>query len=548
MKCFAYCRVSTSTQENLRQRMQIEKYCKDTNIEIVEFFEEKISGTIEVRDALTSLLNEVKTVDVDYVIVSELSRLGRNNEVINTIKAFHKNKTGFISLKEGIKTDVKDIYGLTAADLLIGILSSINTFELSTFRYRSSLGLRKSIINGGVIGSLNFPFGYEKQDKKLVINETEAKVIRDIFRLYLEGNGTTSISNILNGRGEKTRSEIIIEKGQNKKPYNFRLSWVDGTIYSILKNPIYKGFRRYKGEIFEQNQLCIIDEKMFDEVQIRLKSNYNKADKHTNPEFNYIISKSKLFCGICGRTYFPHKRISGKDNRYICLSKRYKEPCENIGISIDKIEQLIQDVIFLIFSEKLINVLEDKNIIGKISTLEIGLNKIKNELEKLMKLESNVFNWQLSNKFNDKIIDDKLQEINANRKSLENKLIANEKELTELLNTRNTLRDIQSIKSNYKQGEKLPKQIIDKIITKIIITKYDNNTWKQIFPMNEKYIKGDKSVEVKIFVGSEILRFVVSQRTKLVFFIVEEIGSHLLLNNFFTGKFPEKAFNFISGR
>jgi len=547
MNALIYCRVSTTPQDNERQIIQIEKYCRTFGYEIAGRYYEKISGTIDERDELTRLLNDVKQSNFDYVIVSELSRLGRNVEVINTIKTIHSCETGFISIKEGIKTDVKDIFGLQAANLLIGVLASINTFELSTLRSRFSTGLYRSILNGGVTGTINLPYGYKKLNKKLVINPSEAEIIKDIFRLHLEGNGTARISNILNERGVKTRSELNIIAKANIKECNYKLSWVDGTIYSMLKNTIYKGVRKFKGEEIIQESLRIIDDETFKNVQTNLEKNYNKAGKHRNPNFTYIISRNKIFCGICGLTYFPHKRESGKDNRYICLSKRYKNSCENYGISIDKIEILIHEVIFYIFAEKLENILNNTNLQGKYNEKNKEIIKTKKEIEKLRKTEGNVLNWLIEKKFSEETIDNKLKELNITKNSLNSKLHTLEKENQDLSNKIRNLKDIKKIKSNYKGGEKLSKQVIDKIITKIIITKQDKEIWNKCCPEKSNY-DYDKILEVKLIIGNEELRFLISQRTKHTFYIVEEFEMPMAINDFFSGRLPHKAFDFLTGR
>ncbi len=535
MRALVYCRVSTLKQDNERQVIQIEKYCKEWGIEIVKRYDEKASGLLEVRDELTHLLNDVKTANVDYVIVNELSRLGRNVEVINSIKSIHNSNTNFISIKENIKTDIKDPMGLQTANLLIGLLTSINTFELSTLKYRSKTGLMKSILNGGVMGSPYLPYGYQKINKKLVIDKEEAIVIKDIFNYYLQGNGTTKIANILNEHKILTRTEKILQLNPDKKKYSNKLKWVDGTIYSILKNTIYIGIRRFQGEEITQNNLKIIDKSIFDEVQSKLKSNYNKADKHT--KHKYIISRSKIVCGVCNKNYFPYKKSSGKDSRYICISRRYKSSCGNYGISIEKIESLIHEVIFYLFTDKLQLSLEDKDINTNIKNIENDLIQYNINLDKYYKMESNILDWSITNKFSEKVIQAKLNELNINKIILKNDISKKEKELQELKNTINNIKNIDRIKLNYRAGEKLPKNIIDKIISKIIITK--TNDFPSIF--NNKQ---DKIVEVKIIAGIQEYNFLISQRTNYIYYLNGEYS--FLLNKFLSGDLPRKAFDFVT--
>ena len=216
MKAIIYGRVSTQNQSFDRQQQELKEYCLKENLEVVGEYFEIESGVHEVRTELTNMFNQLENESIDYVVIWEISRLGRTNEIINSINRIHKTGCGLISRKESIKTNVKDENGLIMANLLITFLSGINTFELSTFKHRSMSGLKRNVKKGGVVGSLNFPYGYKSENKMLVINEDEAYWIRQMFDLCLKGYGTTKIAQYLNMNNVQTRREINIEI-RNKK-------------------------------------------------------------------------------------------------------------------------------------------------------------------------------------------------------------------------------------------------------------------------------------------------------------------------------------------
>ena len=86
MKVVAYYRVSTEIQDYHYQQTVIDNYCKPRDYEIVKTFSEKSSGFNKVRLALSELMEYVLDCnDIDYVIVTEISRLGRTYEVLKTI-------------------------------------------------------------------------------------------------------------------------------------------------------------------------------------------------------------------------------------------------------------------------------------------------------------------------------------------------------------------------------------------------------------------------------------------------------------------------------
>ena len=91
-----YQRVSKDIQDFNRQVQDIEEYCSKNNYNIVESFTEKMSGVKRVRPAMTKLINLIKeTTNIDFVICSELSRLGRTSEVIIL---------GFFLIKRGVNS------------------------------------------------------------------------------------------------------------------------------------------------------------------------------------------------------------------------------------------------------------------------------------------------------------------------------------------------------------------------------------------------------------------------------------------------------------
>lgn len=94
----SYHRVSTDIQDFTRQILDIETYCKAHNYTIVKSFGEKESGTKKERPELKNLLNYIKYNSVEYIIISELSRLARSNQVLNLIEQFHDLGIGLICL------------------------------------------------------------------------------------------------------------------------------------------------------------------------------------------------------------------------------------------------------------------------------------------------------------------------------------------------------------------------------------------------------------------------------------------------------------------
>ncbi|HLO60930.1 MAG TPA: recombinase family protein [Bacteroidales bacterium] len=384
-----YTRVSRDIMDYNRQISDIKDHCQKHNYNIVKEFSEKETGRNRERKMLTELLEYCKENrnDISFVLVSELSRLGRTGQVIFTIETLNEYKIGLISLKETLKTLNDDRTVNYTSGLVMSILSSINSYELETTKYRSKSGLMYSAKQGNWTGGKMLPYGYmrEPDGKKLVINPEEKPVIEDIFRLYCEGNGTQKIAAYLNAKSVPTRTGV---------------RWRDKVVYDIIMNPLYYGQRLYykdrkesknknkperKGQSFFIPAPAIISEETYKQANKIRASNYNKAG--INRTYDYLLDERLITCGVCGKSYFAHRREDLRDNAYKCISIRYQENCGNTSININKLEFAVQYV-FLRDMYKLLKFDESKNDknLSDIKTLKAELKKIENRRNKLVEL------------------------------------------------------------------------------------------------------------------------------------------------------------------
>jgi DNA invertase Pin-like site-specific DNA recombinase len=383
-----YARVSTSAQDTQSQVNDLQKHADKEGLEIVKIYKDEISGlkSIDERKELLDMVDFVISNKIDMVLVWEISRLSRKTKItLEIIDRLSEKKINLYIHKDRQNTLNQDGTVNHNTTLLISILSSIANVEATITKERSKRGLREAAEKSHFSGKF-IPYGYKKEGKKLIINEDEIELINKIFDLYIEGNGTQKIANYLNDKKITTRFNNVLTKsfklkgGLIKNPEDFK--FVDGTIYSILKNPIYKGFKRFKNDLIYLPNLQIIDENKWDKVTLMLKSHSSK--KGINSKFFYPLQNIKIICGVCGKNYFPHKRTNGKDNRYICLSKRYKEECNNIGIGIDKLNDVAW---FIIRRTDLIKQIE-KSIENNDLTKQI--EKLNDELKLKLKDDNNV--------------------------------------------------------------------------------------------------------------------------------------------------------------
>ncbi|KIA99446.1 DNA resolvase [Flavobacterium sp. KMS] len=181
MKVVIYSRVSTNSQDFKRQTEELIEFSKKNHYEVVNIFEEKISGgkINEERPQLMEMINFVKSNKIDKVLCWELSRIGRNTiEVLKTIQLLNENCISLYIKNHNIETlnDKCEINPMS--QFLIQILTSISEMEKTQIRQRIKSGYESYRKNGGVVGR---KIGFKKDNETLL---TEHK---DVAKLLKQG-------------------------------------------------------------------------------------------------------------------------------------------------------------------------------------------------------------------------------------------------------------------------------------------------------------------------------------------------------------------------
>ena len=384
---------------------------------------EGISGGAEIKDRpqLFQLLQDIRQNLITAVWFRNQNRLERSNA------------TYFIFTEECKKhnvdiyfNDIKFDYNNAQDNLFGTIKSALNQYQKDLQSAQTKRTLKDNVAEGKVWSIV--AYGYKSENGYLAINENEAKVVKMIFEQSLKGIGTNSIANKLNDLKTPTRKNKL---------------WRDNTIRSIIINPIYKGERVYSGEVYKAPQ--IVEKDYWQKVNDNLKNNRNNSGKKVDHKY---LLKGLLKCGECGRNYYGRKRLSGKDNSYICSSKRYKElTCFNKGILIPFLDELIWSQLF------------SKNLFLK------------------------AYQDFIANNDNDLIVSRIKKENNV----IEKTIFSNKKKINKLLD-------------NFIDNENTNESIINQVKSKINSIENDNTSLKEIRNNNLEDLKqfekaGDTSIE-----------------------------------------------------
>ena len=334
-----YVRVSTDeqAQEGYSIRAQEEKlrdYAKVKEWLVYKvYIDDGIGGgNITARPAINEMIEDVKNGRVKNVLIFKIDRLTRNLiDLINLVALFNEQDCAFNSLSESI-----DTHSATGR-MFIKILGIFAEFERENISERVRLGFERKVREGYSLCSTHNPsYGYSRKigEKIQTINEKEAVIVQEIFRIFLESPiSYHHIARNLNDRNIPTRTHS---------------KWWGRTISDILTNCNYKGYVRYctedKERYFETkgHHEPIISEEVFDDVQAIIKKRAVKVYKKHPRENNYFAGI--IFCGICNAKMMVYgKYIKDEDGNdisdvsYACPNRRKKE-CDAISSKQAKIE------------------------------------------------------------------------------------------------------------------------------------------------------------------------------------------------------------------
>ena len=204
-KAVIYARVSSTgdRQDTGRQIKDLENYAKSQNIRIVKIYEEHISGAkrIEERQVLTECLEYCRKESVNYLLLSELSRLGRSTlQVLRSLEILHEAKVSVYIQNLGLYTLQTDGKVNPIASIMVTVLAEMANIERSNIQYRLNSGRANYIANGGILGRKR---GSTKSEEKLreEYKETIALLkkgysVRNVAKL--QGIGISTVQRIKN--------------------------------------------------------------------------------------------------------------------------------------------------------------------------------------------------------------------------------------------------------------------------------------------------------------------------------------------------------------
>ncbi|NFE94374.1 recombinase family protein [Clostridium botulinum] len=310
----AYARVSSGKEAMLHSlSAQISYYSeyiqKHRVWEYVGVYaDEALTGTKEQRPEFQRLLEDCRSGKIDMIITKSISRLARNTvTMLETVRELKDLNVNVYFEKENIHSLSGD------GELMLTILASFAQEESRSVSENCKWRIRKGFADGELI-NLRFMYGYRIEKGKIEINEGEAKIVRMIFKDYIDGMGCTLIAkklremNIPKVRGGTWNSERVVEIIKNEKYTGNALLQK-----KYVKDHLNKTLVINKGNLpmyyAEGTHPAIIDTETFQRAQEIMCINAKKySSKSTRVKYPFT---SKIICSTCGKKY-KHKSRRGR--------------------------------------------------------------------------------------------------------------------------------------------------------------------------------------------------------------------------------------------
>ena len=198
-----YARVSSVSdrQDTSRQIEDLRKYANLRDIEVVATFEEHISGAKknEERQVLTDCLEYCTTNSVHYLLLSELSRLGRSTlQVLRSLEVLHEAKVSVYIQNLGLYTLQPDGKVNPIVSILITILAEMSNIERSNIVYRLNSGRSNYIAKGGKLG---------RKTGSIKTEEKKREEYKEVIQLLKKGYSVRNVAK-LQGIGISTVQRV----------------------------------------------------------------------------------------------------------------------------------------------------------------------------------------------------------------------------------------------------------------------------------------------------------------------------------------------------
>ena len=412
----AYARFSSDNQRTESIDAQIRAicdYCDKNGYNLVKIYkDEAISGTsTEDREQFIQMINDSKNKSFNYVVVHKFDRFARNRyDHALYEKKLEDNGVKLLSVMEQLNDSPESV-------ILKSVLTGMNEYYSLNLAREVRKGQKenalKCVHNGGIP-----PLGYDlNDDNTYKINEEEAKSVKLIYKMYLDGRGYATIADELNALG------FTNKLGKSFKKTSIR----DTLLNEKYTGTFIFGKKDKKGKLtgkelrVEHGIPAIISKEVFEQVQFKIKNRqHRKTSGRSTAKSTYLLT-GLCICGECGGTFSGGYRSVDRISRnvhygYLCRQRKDKvSNCKNKAIKKEELETMvINSVKTYIFQERQIEIITNKvwdYIKNNLEHSEKGLVEINSKIKSLENKNNKLIDMSLDGLINEIEFKNKKREI-----------------------------------------------------------------------------------------------------------------------------------------
>ena len=508
-----YARVSTESDEQLNSLgNQISYYenliKQNKNWTFVPgYIDEGLSGiSTKKRENFNRMVEEAAEDKFDLVITKEISRFARNTlDSIQFTRQLLGHGVGVFFQNDNINTLEED------SELRLSILSSIAQEELRKLSSRVKFGHQQAIKSNVVLGNSRI-FGYTKDGGRLVIDEEEAAMVRELFELYATDEYSM-----------KQIEGIFWEKGY-RNHNGKRLAHT--TMSNMIANPKYKGY--YVGnkvkviDMFTKKQKflppeewvmfkdesgeivpAIVSEELWDAANAILKRRSDDVKSRQGICNHANLLTGKLYCTCCGAAYYRREskdKHGNKNSRWVCSGKikNGADSCPSFPIYESELKPLILDVArdTRVSTEALIaEYTERYQALDANNQLPKLIEEQRQRKELAQKKKSKLLEYNVTGAISDedfiamnKQCAQEIAEADTAIKDLEQQMYSKEEFRKQIESMKATMRSMEQAAATGA----ITKEFVDEFIDKIFVTPENDHTLR---------------LDIKIFTGEATMRY-----------------------------------------
>lgn len=508
-----YARVSSEKDEQLNSLdNQISYYRnfikKNANWEFVDgYIDEGLSGmSTKKRENFHNMVNDAKSGLFDLVITKEITRFARNTlDSIQYTRELLSCGVGVFFQNDNINTLDED------SELRLTIMSGIAQDELRKLSSRIKFGHQEAIKKSVVLGNSRI-FGYRKDNKRLVIDEKEAEMVRELFTLYATDKySMKQLENIFWSKGYRNNNGKKI---------------CHSTMSNTISNPKYKGY--YVGnkvkivDMFTKKQKflppeewvmfkdetgeivpAIVSEELWEQANAVLKRRSRDVKNRQNQCNHANLLTGKMYCTHCGRLYYRKDSKDRKGNmlsRWICSGKIANGAASCPSFTI--YEEEIKEVLYEVFKDTA----EDaKRIIEEYTSLyaemteknasSADLKRLKDRLDLLSRKKSKLLEYNIAGQISDRDFIEMNRQITKESSEVYSAIEETENEINSQAGFKEKIEEIKTVLQKAEKDaskEMIDSAFVNKYIDKIYVTPVDDG----VIDISVKLFTGDTFAKV----------------------------------------------------